>query len=46
MTKIVLIKINSRDSNPPGLAENLPFLDDISSHPFSLNILLVFLNFL
>ena len=43
MTKIVL-KTNCRYSNPPGLAENLPFLENISSHPFSLNILLVFFN--
>ena len=47
MSKIVL-KINCGDSNPPGLAENLPFLEIISSHPFSLNILLFsfFLTFL
>ena len=42
MTKIVL-KINCGDSKPPILAENLPFLENISG-PFSLkfNILLVF----
>ena len=43
MTQIAL-KINCRDSNPPAvLAENLPFLENISG-PFSLkfNILLVF----
>ena len=39
MTKI-LLKINCGDSNPLGLAENRPFLENISSHPFSLNILL------
>ena len=44
MTKIFL-KISCRDSNPPGLAENCPFLENISSHPFSLNIL-PFLTFL
>ena len=41
LTKIVL-KINCGDSNPPVLAENLPFLENISDVPFSLNILLVF----
>ena len=40
MTKIVL-KINCRDSNSPILAENLPFLENISGLSFSLNILLV-----
>ena len=39
VTKIVL-KINY--SNPPVLAENLPFLENISDLLFSLNILLVF----
>ena len=41
MTKIVL-KLNCGDSNPPVLAENLPFLENIFGLPFSLNILLVF----
>ena len=41
MTKIVL-KINCGDSNPPVLVENLPFLENISGLPFSLNILLFF----
>ena len=41
MTKIVL-KINCGDSNLPFLGENLPFLENISGIPFSLNILLVF----
>ena len=41
MTKIVL-KINFGDFTPPVLAENLPFLENISGLPFSLNILLVF----
>ena len=41
MTKIVL-KINFGDFNPPVLAENLPFLENISGLPFSLNILPVF----
>ena len=41
MTKIVL-KINCRDSNPPVVAENLPFLENISGLTFSLNILVVF----
>ena len=41
MTKIVL-KINCRASNLPVLAEKLPFLKNIPSLPFSLNILLVF----
>ena len=41
MTKVVL-EINCGDSNPPVLAENLPFLENISGLPFSLNILLVF----
>ena len=41
MTKIVL-KLNCGDSNPPILAENLPFLENIFGLPFSLNILLVF----
>ena len=45
MTKIVL-KRNGGDSNPLVLAENLPFLENISGLSFSLNILLVFeLNF-
>lgn len=35
MTKIVL-KINCGDSNPPVLAENLLFLENISGLPFSL----------
>ena len=39
MTKIVL-KLNCGDSNPPVLAENLPFLENIFGLPFSLNILL------
>ena len=37
MTKIVL-KINCRDSNPPILVENLPILENISGHPFSLKL--------
>ena len=41
MTKIVL-KLNCGDPNPPFLAENLPFLENIFDLPFSLNILLVF----
>ena len=41
MTKIVL-KLNCGDSNPPVLAENLPFLENIFGLPFSLNIFLVF----
>ena len=41
MTKIVL-KLNCGDSNPPFLAENLPFLENIFGLPFSLNILLLF----
>ena len=41
MTKIVL-KLNCGDSNPPFLAETLPFLENIFGLPFSLNILLVF----
>ena len=41
MTKIVL-KRNCGDSNPPFMAENLPFLENIFGLPFSLNILLVF----
>ena len=41
MTKIVL-KLNCGDSNPPVLAENLPFVESIFGLPFSLNILLVF----
>ena len=42
MTQIAL-KINCRDSNPPAvLAENLPFLENISGLLVSLNILLVF----
>ena len=41
MTKIVL-KINCGDSNPPVLAENLPFFGNISGLPFLHNILLVF----
>ena len=39
MTKIVL-KLNCEDSNPPFLAENLPFLENIFGLLFSLNILL------
>ena len=39
MTKIVL-KLNCGDSNPPFLAESLPFLEIIFCLPFSLNILL------
>ena len=39
MTKIVL-KLNCGDSNPLVLAENLPFLENIFGHLFSLNILL------
>ena len=35
MTKVVL-EINCGDSNPPVLAENLPFLENISDLPFSL----------
>ena len=38
----IVLKINCRDSNPLVLAENLPFLANISGLPFSLNILLVF----
>ena len=41
MTKIVL-KINCGDSDSPVLAKNLPCLENISSLPFSLNIVLVF----
>ena len=41
MAKIAL-KINCWDSNPPVLAENLPFLENTSGLPFPLNILLVF----
>ena len=41
MTKIVL-NINCGDSNPPVLAESLPFLKNFSGLPFSLNIPLVF----
>ena len=41
MTKIVL-EIDCGDSNPLVLAENLPFLENISGLPFLLNILLVF----
>ena len=41
MTKIVL-QLNFGDSNPPVLAENLPFLENIFGLQFSLNILLVF----
>ena len=41
MTKVVL-EINCGDSNPLILAENLTFVEIISGHPFSLNILLIF----
>ena len=41
MTKVVL-EINCGDSNPPVLAENLPFLENISGLPFPLKILMVF----
>ena len=40
LTKIVL-KLNCGDSNPPVLAENLPFLENIFGLPFLLNILLL-----
>ena len=39
MTKIVL-KLNCGDSNPPFLAENLPFLENVFGLPFLLCILL------
>ena len=41
MTKIVL-KLNCGDSNPPVLAKNLPFLENIFGLLFSLNVPLVF----
>ena len=41
MTKVVL-EISSGDSNRPVLAENLPFLENISGLPFSPNLVLVF----
>ena len=41
MTKSFL-KISCGDSNPPGLTKNCLFLENISSHLFSLNILLFF----
>ena len=37
MTNIVL-KINCSDFNPPVLAQNLPFLENFSGHPFSLKV--------
>ena len=49
MTKIVL-KINCGDSNPPVLAETLPFLKNISgllvfkAHPSQRKIMFNFLN--
>ena len=41
MTKIVL-KLNCGDSNPPVLAEKVPFLENIFGLPILLNILQVF----